>query len=151
MVSDTSKDANDIAIEEAWTVPRLNLPQQQVTTIKNCPHLAGIKIPAVDSQYVTMLLGANLIEAILQREVRRGPPCQPVAILTAFGWTLTGSIKPFVNPESLRVMHVHRVLCAEEALLRHVKGDDGVTRSAEVKTASGTYTSPVALLLLNFM
>ena len=122
MVSDTS-NISDIPVEEAWTVPKLNLPQQRVTkdTIKNCPHLAGIKIPAVDSKDVTILLGVNVIEAVLQREVRRGPPGQPVAILTAFGWTLTGSIKPFINPEGLHVMHVHRVLNPEEALLKQVE------------------------------
>jgi len=43
------------------------------------PHVADLEIPDVDSEYVTVLLGANVLEAILQCEVRRGAPGQPVA------------------------------------------------------------------------
>lgn len=123
VVRGTNSDATDIKVDEAWTVPRLNLPQQRVTkgALKNCPHLAGIDIPAVDSKDVTILLGANVIEAIVQREVRLGPPGQPAAILTAFGWTLAGSIKSFINPESLHVMHVHRVQSSDEMLEKRVE------------------------------
>jgi len=123
VVSGTTTNATDIKVDEAWTVPQLNLPRQRVTkgTLKNCPHLAGIDIPAVDSKDVTILLGANVIEAIVQREVRLGQPGQPAAILTAFGWTLAGSIKSFINPESLHVMHVHRVLSTDETLEKRVE------------------------------
>ena len=62
---------------------------------------------------MTILLGANVLEAILQHDVRRGRPGQPVAILTAFGWTLAGSVKSIVKPERLHVMHVYRVLNVE--------------------------------------
>ena len=55
-------------------------------------HVADLEIPEVDAKDVTILLGANMLEAILQREVRRGSPSQPTAILNAFGWTSTGSV-----------------------------------------------------------
>ena len=51
--------------------------------MQSWPHLADLKIPEVDSKNVTILLGANVIDAILQREVRRGAPGQPAAVLTA--------------------------------------------------------------------
>ena len=85
------------------------------------PHLNNLSIPEVNSEDVTVLLGANVLEAILQHDVRRGRPGQPVAILTAFGWTLAGSVKSVVKPERLHVMHVHRVLNADEPLNKQVE------------------------------
>ena len=97
-----------ITVEEAWTIPQLNLPPQRVTRamMQDFPHLTDLDIPEVDSEDVTILLGANVLEAILQRDVRRGRSGQPVAILTAFGWTLAGSVKSIVKLERLHVMHV---------------------------------------------
>ena len=57
------------------------------------PHVVDLEIPEVDSKDVTILLGTNVLEAILQHEVRRGSPGQPAAVLTAFGWTITGSVE----------------------------------------------------------
>ena len=111
-----------IAVEEDWTTPQLNLPPQRVTRtmMQDFPHLTDLEIPEVDSEDATILLGANVLEAKLQRDVRRGRPGQPVAIFTAFGWTLAGSVKSIVKPERLHVMHVHRVLKAEESLTKQV-------------------------------
>ena len=90
-----SEASAQIAVEEAWTVPQLNLPPQKVTRamIEDFPHLNNLSIPEVNSEDVTVLLGANVLDAILQRDVRRGRPRQPVAILKAFGWTLAGSVR----------------------------------------------------------
>ena len=85
------------------------------------PHLTDLDIPEVDSDDVTISLGANVLEAILQRDVRRGRPGQPVAILIAFGCTLAGSVKSILKPERLHVMHVHRVLNVEESLSKQVE------------------------------
>ena len=121
-VEGTKPDAQ-IAVDEAWTVPQLNLPPQRVTRsmMQDFPHLKDLSIPEVDSKYVTILLGANVLEAILQHDVRRGRPGQPVAILTAFGWTLAGAVNSVVKPERLHVMHVHRVLNDEESLNKQVE------------------------------
>ena len=92
------------------------------TTVEPAPekgyacHDAGcLSVPEVNSEYVTILLGAIVLEAILQHDVQRGRPGQPVSILTAFGWTIAGSVKSVVKPERLHVMHVHRVLNADES------------------------------------
>ena len=55
-------DVREIAVEEAWTIPRLNLPSQRNTQpiIDSWPHLKGLDIPLVDSKNVTFLLGANV-------------------------------------------------------------------------------------------
>lgn len=74
-VSSTVKTNNKwLAVDEAWTIPRLNLPEQKVTNslIQSWPHLANLEIPEVDSKDVTMLLGANVVEAVLHHEVRKG-------------------------------------------------------------------------------
>ena len=89
-----------IAVEESWTVPQLNLPQKVTRAMmQDFPHLTNLSIHEVNSEDVTVLLGANVLEAVLQHDVRRGRPGQPVAILTAFGWTLAGSVKSVVKPE----------------------------------------------------
>ena len=85
------------------------------------PHLADLEIPNVDSKDVMILLGANVLEAILQREVCRGSPGQPAAVLTAFGWTLTGSVKSLVAPESLHVMFIHTVPSEDDLQHRQVQ------------------------------
>ena len=117
--------------------------------MQDFPHLTDLDIPKVDSEDATILLGANVLEAILQRDVRRGRPGQPVAILTAFGWTLAGSVKSIMKPERLHVTHVHRVRNVEESLSKQVedwwrtesfgtKYEDVTPRSLEDKRALET-------------
>ena len=37
-----------------------------------------------------MIISVNHIEAWAEAEIRRGSPCQPIAMKTRFGWTLVG-------------------------------------------------------------
>ena len=53
--------------------------------IASWPHLNSLDIPEVNSKDVTILLGANVLDAILHREARKGAAGQPVAVRTAFG------------------------------------------------------------------
>lgn len=89
--------------------------------MKNWEHLKNLNIPEVDSDKVTVLLGANVVEAILHREVCKGQPGQPTAVLTVFGWTLTGSVKSFIPSECLRVMHIHRVPSSDDLLHQQIQ------------------------------
>ena len=68
------------------------------TVPQDFSYVTELDILEFDSESVTILLGANVLEAILQHDVRRGRPGEPVAILTAFGWTLAGSVKSIVKP-----------------------------------------------------
>ena len=56
-----SEASAQIAVEEAWTVPQLNLPPQKVTRamIQDFPHLNNLSIPEVNSEDVTVLLGSS--------------------------------------------------------------------------------------------
>ena len=112
-----------IPVQDAWTVSQLNVPPQKVTRtmVETLPHLNDVNIPEASSEAVTVLLGANVLEAILQRDARRGQPGQPVAIITAFGWTLAGSVKSVVKPECLHIMHVHHVLDVDKTLNKQVE------------------------------
>ena len=117
--------------------------------MQDFPHLTNLDFPEVESKDVTILLGANVLEAILQRDVRRGRPGQPVAILTAFGWTLAGSVKSIMKPERLHVTQMHRFRNVEESLRKQVedwwrtesfgtKYEDVTPRSHEEKRALET-------------
>ena len=79
-----AESVTQIAVE-AWSIPQLNLPPQRVahTMMQDFPHLTDLSISEDDSEDTIVLLGANVLEAILQHDVRRGPPGQPVVILTA--------------------------------------------------------------------
>ena len=110
-------------VSEAWTIPQLNVPVQRITRseMQTWPHVVDLEIPEVDSKDVTILLGANALEFILQREVCRVSPGQPSAVLTAFWLTLTGSVKSLVAPESLHVMFIRMVPSNDDLLHRQVQ------------------------------
>ena len=73
-------------------IPRLNYPSQRVTQpiIDLCPHLKGLDIPPLDSKYIMVLLGANVLNVVLHTELRRGTQGQTAAAVnTSYFWTLT--------------------------------------------------------------
>ena len=59
--------------------------------MQDFPHLTNLDFPEVESKDVTILLGANVLEAILQHDVRRGRPGQ----LLQFSQPLVG---PLLGP-----------------------------------------------------
>ncbi|XP_043230776.1 uncharacterized protein LOC122386061 [Amphibalanus amphitrite] len=99
-----------ILVPEAFSVPRVNVRAQHIPKrLKDdWKHLQGINIPDCSQGTVEVLLGANVLEAVLQREAKVGRAGEPVAVRTAFGWTLTGTIAGFVPPQTREVMFIHR-------------------------------------------
>ncbi|KAF0290311.1 hypothetical protein FJT64_011460 [Amphibalanus amphitrite] len=91
-VSPADDAAKRIVVPEAWAVPEINVTAPRVAEedLKRYQHLSGLSLSQYDGGCVTLLLGANVLEAVLQREVRSGRPGQPVAIRTELGWALTG-------------------------------------------------------------
>ena len=57
----------------------------------------------------------------MQREARIGRPGQPVAVRTAFGWCLSGSVTQLASPGARHVMHMARVESPDEELNSLVK------------------------------
>ena len=89
-----------ITVPEAFSVKDIKVTAPYVQKRSSWTHLQDVQLPKCDGK-VELLLGANVIEAILQLEVRVGKPGQPVGIRTAFGWTLSGSVSELV-PGHLR-------------------------------------------------
>ncbi|XP_043220101.1 uncharacterized protein LOC122380753 [Amphibalanus amphitrite] len=102
-LASTEDPSKRILVPEIFSVDRVNVrtPTIRGKNVSKFKHLEGLKIPDISSGTVEVLLGANVLEAVLQREARVGAPGEPVAIRTAFGWSLTGSLTGVV-PEHVR-------------------------------------------------
>ncbi|XP_043220281.1 uncharacterized protein LOC122380842 [Amphibalanus amphitrite] len=107
-----------VKVPEVFSVPQLNIRPQRVDWSRRAQwkHLEGISIPDTNGRKIELLLGANVLEAILQREARVGGPGQPAAIRTYFGWCLTGSVAQLLPVGSREVLHVAHRCEGEEKL-----------------------------------
>ena len=99
-----------VTVREAFSVPKLNVRSQRVDWRERSKwkHLSGIEIPDTNDRPVELLLGANVLEAMLQKEARVGPQGQPAAIRTHFGWCLTGNLKQMLPIGAREVLHIQR-------------------------------------------
>ena len=60
----------------------------------------------VNRNQIAILIGANVPEALMVKEVRRGRQGQPLAVNTMFGWTLFGSSNLKVKQEvTISLLH----------------------------------------------
>ena len=107
---------SSIDVDEAYTVDDLNIhvPFVDKKQKKRWPHISDLPIYDCSDMEVGLLLGANVLEAVIQEEVRRGRPGEPVAIKTAFGWTLTGTIADLVPEETRQVMFLNKEVETDE-------------------------------------
>lgn len=107
-----------ITATEVWTVPRLNVPSPQISSATRArwQHLKDLDITFARPDQVEVLLGANVSESIIQREVRIGKPGQPIAVKTHLGWALCGRISGLVPAAGQHVMHVHHSTSQEDEL-----------------------------------
>ena len=85
-----------LKIESAYVVPpgKFHMPSQPPVDHLKCDiytHLDGIEVDAVKADDISILVGANVPEAFLHQEIRRGSSQQPLAVRTNFGWTLFGA------------------------------------------------------------
>ena len=112
-----------VTVQEVFSVPHLNVQPQTVDWRRRHEwlHLADLEIPDISNKQIELLLGANVTEAIVRREARIGRPGQPVAVRTAFGWCLSGSVTQLASPGARHVMHMARVESPDEELNSLVK------------------------------
>ena len=85
-----------VTVKEAYAVDKGSFNMPARPKFNNCKgndayKLDGIILDAVDPDKITVLIGADAPEAHIQQDVRRGEEGQPLAIKTAFGWTLFGT------------------------------------------------------------
>ena len=66
-------------------------------------HLDDIDLNGVDPSQIEILIGADVAEAFIPTDVRRGRKDQPLAIKTVFGWTLFGKDRRSTKSNNLNV------------------------------------------------
>ena len=96
-------------IRNAQTTPTLSVSNHAMDWSREkgkWPHLADLDLPSATRGPVEVLLGADVIELIVAREVIDGPPGAPCAVRTLLGWTVTGRA-PYQNlPVNKDVHHI---------------------------------------------
>ena len=81
-------------VQSAYVRPsdRFNMPAKPNFTdnVDAYKHLDGIEFDAVSPSDISILIGANVPDAVLMKGFRFGSKNQPLAVDTPFGWTLFG-------------------------------------------------------------
>ena len=114
--------ASRYPVENALVAKRLNLPAVTVDMGKaksQWRHLAALKLKDMHAVEVKVVLGSDVTEIIIPREVREGPRGSPFGVRTKLGWMVTGNLPGYVrNSESVYFV---RVASPEEELNELVK------------------------------
>ena len=76
-------------------------------------HLNDIVFDSIDAE-ISMIIGVNHIEAWAEQEIRRGSPCQPIAMKTRFGWTLVGG---WARNSTMNIAYHQRRTTINDAIL----------------------------------
>lgn len=85
------EDETSFDIPWAWTLDELHTPPQEIrNSTKKLQHLADLNLADIHPDDVGIVIGANLPEAILATEIRKGPPGRPLGVKTPLGWTIMG-------------------------------------------------------------
>ena len=90
-----------------------NLTTTRARDLSQWPHLKDLKIPDVEDNQVTILIGANVPEAQVHEECRRGRSGEPYAVRTVLGWAVLGPVN-VANSSSSQVANVNFVKYGDE-------------------------------------
>ena len=97
--------------ENALVAEKLNLPPVTVNTKSvesQWSHLADLELKDIDEAEVEFVLGSDVTESIIPRQVREGPKGSPFGIKTKLGWVVTGHLPGYArNSESVCFAHVN--------------------------------------------
>ena len=83
-----SPDDRAVAIGNVNVVDNLNITVTRANDFFNWSHLKDLEIPDGDDEQVTMLIGANVPDAQMHEECRRGGSGEPYAVRTVLGWAV---------------------------------------------------------------
>ena len=75
--------------------PSLNLDVENLARreeVSKWLHLADIQLPVLKHSKVQLLIGQDMPDLLCPREIRKGNPGEPFAVLTALGWVINGPI-----------------------------------------------------------
>ena len=109
-----------VTIKNAKVVDNLNVTATRVTDLSKWPHLSDLKIPEVDDKQVTMLIGANVPEAQVHEECRKGRSGEPYAVRTVLGWAVLGPVDA-ASASCLQPVNVNFVKYGDEMLDHQMK------------------------------
>ena len=114
-------------VNNAYVMPRskFNTPSQRIpTSFKTDPkykYLHGLKLCNVSAKEVDLLIGADIPEALIATQVRRGPSGQPYAVETPFGWTLLGVADAGVKSARIQIDVNHMQIWKDDELHNRVE------------------------------
>ena len=121
-IAPVNEDSTRYLVENALVAEKLNVPPASVNIANirsQWKHLADIELQDVNRAEIKVILGSNVTEIIIPREVREGPRGSPFGIKTKLGWTVTGTL-PRYSRGSESVCFIH-VASPEEELNELVK------------------------------
>ena len=102
-----------LTIENVKVIDNLTITTTRARDLSQWRHLKDIKIPDVDDNQVTMVIGANVPEAQVHEECRRGRSGEPYAVRTVLGWAVLGPVN-VANSSSSQVVNVNLVKYGDE-------------------------------------
>ena len=79
-------------------------------------HLKGLGFKDVNADDITLLIGANVLSAIIATEVREGPKDTPHSVLTSLGWSLFGQSKGCLLSDKMVSSSNHMLIGNEKCL-----------------------------------
>ena len=102
-----------LTIENVKVIDNLTITTTRARDLSQWPHLKDLKIQDVEDNQVTMLIGANVPEAQVHEECRRGRSGEPYAVRTVLGWAVLGPVN-VANGSSSQVANVNFVKYGDE-------------------------------------
>ena len=122
-------------IKNVKVVDNLNITATKAEDLSRWPHLKDIVIPEVDETQVTMLIGANVPEAQVHEECRKGKAGEPYAVRTILGWAVLGPVDAvsFLNLQKLNVNFVkHGSELSDQQMEQFLRLEDiGMNKSSK--------------------
>jgi hypothetical protein len=82
-----------------YTIPALPFPSNSIPQTKDLqdwPHLKGLVLPAIQSNEISLLIGADNPAVFKVLDEREGPADAPYAVKYPLGWTVIG---PLMNTQ----------------------------------------------------
>ncbi|XP_068689871.1 uncharacterized protein [Montipora foliosa] len=121
-IGPVNEDSTRYLVENDLVAEKLNVPPASVNIANvqsQWKHLADIELQNVKRAEIKVILGSDVTDIIIPREVREGPRGSPFGIKTKLGWTVTATL-PRYSRDSESVCFIH-VASPEEELNEVVK------------------------------
>lgn len=84
-----------ISMKNVFTSHKLPVPTNAIPDaddISRWPHLHNLRLPKLHNCTVELLIGQDVPEALVPREIVSGSPGAPYAVKSSLGWTLNGPV-----------------------------------------------------------